>query len=169
MSATFHSRSAAVVGRALITLFTLLASLVPSIVLTHLFTHTGSIGFSEKWTMQKGLIRPSKYQILNYRFSEPWKYVWYGVVLVCVLGMIIYILEIALMFDQNPYYYCQDETTVAWIVDFLIPYAISVTFIEPLKILIFFTFKNMMGQALSNNSEGKREIQGMSVECVPTQ
>lgn len=69
---------------------------------------------------------------------------WYGFVLLSAVAMIVFILRIALMFDQNPFYYCRGETTVAWLVDFIVPYLVSVFVIEPFKIFILAVSKNLV-------------------------
>lgn len=152
MSARFHDRNQNFFGRAQIIIFNILASLLPSLILTHLFLHTGDLGFYEKWQIQQGITTQSKYRVLRYRFAERWRYVWYGVVLAAVLSMVVYILSIALMFDQNPIYYCQGTTTGAWVVDFTISYAVSVMIIEPFKILFFVTSKSLIQTVVERKS-----------------
>lgn len=143
MSANFHDRNKTLVNKAEITVINILVSLPPGLLLTHLFTHTGEMGFYEKWRLNKGITKTLKHRCLRYRFSERWRVVWYGMVLVSVMGMIVYILSIALMFDQNPEYYCRGKTTESWIVDFIIPYAISVCVVEPVKIALLLTSRGV--------------------------
>jgi len=113
-------------------------------VLTHLFIHTGERGFLEAWQLEQKLIQPSRIRCLSYRFPEWCRWVWYGVVVACAIGMMVYILEIALMFDQNPYYYCHGEATTSWLLDFIFPYLISTLGLEPLKIALVITSKRML-------------------------
>jgi len=134
MSARFHARDHSVLARGEVIVYTILVSLLPLQLLMHLFTHTGPMGFMEAWQLEKGLRQPSKYRCLRYRFPDWCRWVWYAFILLGSAALSVYILSIALMFDQNPGYYCRGATTVSWIIDFIVPYLISTLVIEPLKI-----------------------------------
>jgi len=41
------------------------------------------------------------------------------------------------MFDQDPWYFCQGQTTGPWVLDFVVQYAISIFVFEPMKVLVF--------------------------------
>lgn len=121
------------------------------------------MGFYEKWRIQNGMMQPSKIRCLRHRFDERWRYVWYALVLLSVIGMIIYILSIALMFDQNPEYYCRGKTTLVWIIDFIIPYAISICVVEPVKIMLLLTSRSVLQNQrtkarLNEESAGNRDL-----------
>lgn len=135
LSAQFHDRDQSFKKKGVVMIYSLLASLLPSLLLIHLFTHTGEMGFQEKYLLENKLKLPSRVSCVNWRFPERWRYVWYLMVLVISGFLIEFILRIALVFDQNPYYYCRGETTKAWLVDFIVPYILSVCVVEPLKIL----------------------------------
>jgi len=136
LSACFHGFNQTLFARGIVIVSTLCAGLGVNLVLSHLFKHTGEVGFFEAWQIERKLIKTSGFSCLRYRFHVRWRWVWYAFAVGSAIGMIVYILEIALMFDQNPFYYCQGHTTQAWVADFVIPYAISVFVVEPAKIVI---------------------------------
>lgn len=144
VSAQFHDRHRDFQKRGVVMIYSLLASFLPSLVLIHLFTHTGEMGFQEKYQLENKLRAPSRLKCLNWRYPECCRYVWYAIVLALAALMIVFILTIALVFDQNPFYYCKGETTVAWLVDFISPYLISVFIVEPLKILFMVISKQLI-------------------------
>jgi len=146
MSARFHARDhTTIIPTGLVLFYSLLACLVPTQVLTHLFLITGDMGFQEKWLYERQLKTPPKCRCLRYRFPERCRYVWYVMVLACAIGMIAYILSITMMFDQNPYYFCKGQTTLSWLWDFLGSYALAVFVVEPLKILCIVASKYLLG------------------------
>jgi len=163
MSARFHDRDQTYLGRGEVIIFTLLASMLPTLLLMYLFTHTGQLGFHEKWQIERGLKRLPKSKCLRYRFSERWRWVWYVIVLACVVGMIVYILSIALMFDQNPWYFCQGETTKAWLIDFIVPYLVTVFVIEPVKILCLVSARQMV----ATTTAPSQQTETMELEKPP--
>jgi len=136
MSATFHQRDQQFVSRAIVIVTSALSALLPGLVMAHLFSHTGEMGFFEEWQSDAGVWTPSRCKCLQYRFAACWRVVWYVLLLLLAAGLIVFMLGVTLMFDQNPYYYCQGETTLAWVLDFSIGYLTSIFIVEPLKILL---------------------------------
>jgi len=159
IAAHFHGHQT-VFARGLVVLCSVLGGLVPNLVLSHLFKNTGHIGFFEKWQLDKGLVRPSYFRCLRYRFPEPWRWVWIAVSLGSAVAMIVYILTISLLFDQNPAYYCEGHTTGAWVVDFIISYIISVFVVEPLKIITILLRGQLQAHiTLAQTKESRKSVE----------